>query len=56
MAAWNHLKELKDKKIKERRCEVYKDNEISYSFIKALGFKEFGKVVYTKSDFSIDEE
>lgn len=56
MAAWNHLKELKDKNIKELRCEVYKDNEISYSFIKALGFKEFGKVIYTKSDFSIDEE
>ena len=56
MAAWNYLKGLKDKNIKELRCEVYKDNEVSYSFIKALGFKEYGKVIYTKSDFLINDE
>ena len=49
LAIWNYLKE---KSIQELRCEVYKDNKASYAFIKGLGFKEYGKVVYTKADFS----
>jgi len=33
MAAWNYFKE---KGLKELRCEVYKDNQNSYSFVKGL--------------------
>lgn len=50
MAAWNYFKE---RKVEELLSEVYEDNEVSYSFLKALGFKEYGKIVYTKSDFDI---
>lgn len=39
LAAWNHFKQ---KGIKELRCKVYLNNTISYSFIKGLGFKEYG--------------
>ncbi len=37
MAAWNYFKE---RGVKELRCEVHKDNNITYSFIKSLGFEE----------------
>jgi GNAT superfamily N-acetyltransferase len=50
MAAWNFFKE---KGLKELRCEVYKDNQISYNFIKNLNFEEFGKKVYRKEDFEL---
>jgi len=50
MAAWNFFKE---KGLKELRCEVYKDNQISHNFIKGLNFEEFGKKVYRKEDFEI---
>jgi len=50
MAAWNFFKE---KGLKELRCEVYKDNQISYKFIKGLNFEEFGKKIYRKEDFEL---
>ncbi len=50
MAAWNFFKE---KGLKELRCEVYKDNQISYNFIKGLNFEEFGKKIYRKEDFEL---
>jgi ribosomal protein S18 acetylase RimI-like enzyme len=37
MAAWKYFKE---RDVKELRCEVHKDNKITYSFIKSLGFEE----------------
>ena len=40
MASWNYFKE---RGVKELRCEVYKDNNLAYSFIKNLGFEEFQK-------------
>ena len=55
MAAWNHIKE-NHPNVKELRCEVYKDNNISSSFIKWIGFKEFGKKLYRKEDFLIEED
>jgi len=51
MAAWNYFKE---KGLKELRCEVYKDNQNSYSFVKGLNFEEFGSIVYRKEDFELD--
>ena len=51
LAIWNYLKE---KNIQELRCEVYNDNKASYAFIKGLGFREYGKVIYTRSDFAND--
>ena len=53
LAAWSYLKE---KGIKELRCEVYKDNKTSYNFIKGLQFEEFGEKIYRKEDFHIDED
>ena len=55
MAAWNHIKE-NHPNVKELRCEVYKDNHISYNFIKWIGFEEFGKKLYRKEDFLIEED
>jgi ribosomal protein S18 acetylase RimI-like enzyme len=54
MAAWNYIKEHFHH-VKEIRCEVYKDNLVSYSFIKGIGFEEYEKRVYKKEDFEIDE-
>ncbi|MFW9999866.1 MAG: GNAT family N-acetyltransferase [Candidatus Hodarchaeota archaeon] len=54
-AAWNFLKENYSN-VKEVRAEVYKDNKVSYSFIKGIGFEEFGKKVYKKEDFEISNE
>ncbi len=50
MAAWNYYKK---KGIKELRCEVYKENKVSYNFIKSLGFEEFDTKVYKREDFEI---
>ena len=50
MAAWNYFQK---KGIKELRCEVYKENKVSYNFIKSLGFEEFGTKVYKREDFEI---
>jgi ribosomal protein S18 acetylase RimI-like enzyme len=52
VAAWDYFKK---KNVKELRCEVYKDNDISYKFIKRMGFEEYGKNVYFREDF-IDEK
>jgi len=51
MAAWTYFKK---KGVKELRCEVYKDNIVSYNFIKSIGFEEFGRKVYKSEDFDID--
>jgi len=48
VAAWNYFKK---KAVEELRCEVYKDNKASYSFIKSLGFKEYDTKKYTEDDF-----
>lgn len=50
LAAWNYFKE---KGLEELRCEVYKDNQKSYKFVRALNFEEFGKKVYRKEDFEL---
>lgn len=53
MAGWNYFKE---KGVKELRCEVYKDNQISKAFIMGLGFKEYRPPkVYKAEDFGIDD-
>lgn len=38
MASWDLFKK---KGVKELRCKVYKDNKVSYSFIRGLGFEEY---------------
>jgi ribosomal protein S18 acetylase RimI-like enzyme len=53
MAAWNFFKE---KNIKELRCEVYRDNKVSYNFIKSLGFEEYDVKIYKSEDFDLDVE
>jgi ribosomal protein S18 acetylase RimI-like enzyme len=55
MASWQYLKEHFPN-VKEVRCEVYKDNKVSYSFIKGIGFEEFDTKVYKKEDFEIQEQ
>ncbi len=55
MSAWNYLKQNYSN-VKEIRAEVYKDNVISYAFIKGIGFEEFGKKVYKKEDFEITQD
>ncbi len=42
---------FKEKGVEELRCEVHVDNEISYRFIKNLGFEEFNEKFYRQSDF-----
>ena len=48
VAAWNYFKK---QGVKELRCEVFKDNKVSYNFIKSLGFEEFGTKIYKQEDF-----
>ncbi len=55
MASWRFFKE-KFPNVKELRCEVYIDNDVSYSFIKGIGFREYDKTVYKKEDFEIENE
>ena len=50
MAAWDFFKK---RGVKELRCEVYKDNIVSYNFIKSLGFEEFDIKVYKAEDFNL---
>ena len=52
MAAWNYFKKIG---VKELRCEVYKFNTVSYTFITSLGFEEFGVKTYRREDFRIDD-
>jgi ribosomal protein S18 acetylase RimI-like enzyme len=54
MAGWNYLRQHYPN-LKELRCEVYKDNEISHSFIKWIGFEEYGIKAYKKEDFQIKD-
>jgi ribosomal protein S18 acetylase RimI-like enzyme len=51
MAAWKFFKK---RGVKELRCEVYRDNRVSYNFIKSLGFEEYDVKVYKSEDFNID--
>lgn len=51
LAAWEYFK---NKGIKELRCEVYKDNRVSYNFITSLGFEEYDVKVYKSEDFELD--
>lgn len=53
MATWNFFKK---KGVKELRCEVYKDNKVSYSFIKWIGFEEHDRKAYRKEDFELDKD
>lgn len=55
MAVWKYMKK-NEKQVEEIRCEVYKDNKISYSFIKGIGFEIFDKKTYVKEDFHINDE
>ncbi|TFF87465.1 MAG: GNAT family N-acetyltransferase [Promethearchaeota archaeon] len=55
VAAWNYIKEHFSN-IEELRCEVYKDNNVSYSFISQIGFEEFGTKVYRREDFEFDND
>ncbi len=55
MSAWNFLKQNYSN-VKEVRAEVYKDNVVSYSFIKGIGFEEFDRKVYKKEDFEITSD
>ncbi len=55
MTSWQYIKE-KYPNVKEIRCEVYKDNSVSYSFIKGIGFEEYEKKVYRKEDFEISDD
>ncbi len=50
---WNYLKQNYNN-VKEIRCEVYKDNNVSYAFIKGIGFEEYDKKVYKVEDFEIE--
>lgn len=55
MSAWNYLKQNYSN-IQEIRAEVYKDNKVSYSFMRGIGFKEYERKVYKKEDFEIIED
>lgn len=48
MTAWNYFKK---KGVKELRCEVFKDNKVSFNFIKSIGFEEFARKTYKSEDF-----
>ncbi|MGV9141811.1 MAG: GNAT family N-acetyltransferase, partial [Promethearchaeota archaeon] len=49
MAAWRYFKE---KGVKSLKCEVYKENTVSYNFIKSLGFEEYETKIYKMDDFT----
>ncbi|MFW9971641.1 MAG: GNAT family N-acetyltransferase [Candidatus Odinarchaeota archaeon] len=55
MASWQYLKEYYPN-VKEIRCEVYKDNKVSHSFIKEIGFEEYDTKIYKKEDFEIQNK
>jgi ribosomal protein S18 acetylase RimI-like enzyme len=50
---WNYIKKNYNN-VKEIRAEVYKDNTVSYAFIKGIGFEEYERKVYKKEDFEIN--
>ncbi|MFX1571602.1 MAG: GNAT family N-acetyltransferase [Promethearchaeota archaeon] len=51
---WNFLKRNYSN-VEEIRCEVYKDNKVSYRFIKGIGFEEYDKKVYKVEDFEVED-
>lgn len=51
LAGWKYFKE---KGVKELHCEVFVENKASYTFIKSLGFEEFGKKAYGANGFIIE--
>ena len=51
LAGWKYFKE---KGVKELHCEVFVENKASYTFIKSLGFIEFGKKTYGANGFIIE--
>ena len=54
MASWNYFKK---QGVKELRCEVYKENMVSSSFIRGLGFEEYGTPrVYKIEDFDLESD
>jgi GNAT superfamily N-acetyltransferase len=53
LATWDYFKK---KGVKELRCEVYKNNNVSTNFIEALRFEEFGQKVYRKEDFELEDD
>ncbi|MEJ2294863.1 MAG: GNAT family N-acetyltransferase [Candidatus Lokiarchaeota archaeon] len=53
LATWDYFKK---KGVRELRCEVYNDNNASTKFIEALGFEEFGQMVYRKEDFELEDD
>ncbi|MFX1417721.1 MAG: GNAT family N-acetyltransferase [Promethearchaeota archaeon] len=55
MASWQFIKENYPN-VKEIRTEVYKDNKVSFSFIKGIGFEEYDTKTYKKEDFEIYEK
>ncbi|MFX0010259.1 MAG: GNAT family N-acetyltransferase [Candidatus Hermodarchaeota archaeon] len=50
MAAWDYFKK---RGVKELRCEVYKDNTVSFNFIRSLGFEQYDIKVYKAEDFNL---
>jgi len=48
MAAWDYFKK---RGVKELRCEVFKDNKVSFNFIKSIGFEEYARKIYKNEDF-----
>jgi hypothetical protein len=38
------------------RCEVYKDNNVSLSFIEGIGFEVYDEKVYRREDFEFNDE
>ena len=48
VASWEYFKH---KSVKELRCEVYFKNNVSYNFIKSLGFEEYDSKIYKREDF-----
>ncbi|HEY0087502.1 MAG TPA: GNAT family N-acetyltransferase, partial [Candidatus Lokiarchaeia archaeon] len=51
LAGWKYFKE---KGVKELHCEVFVENKASYTFIKSLGFVEYGKKTYGANGFIIE--
>jgi len=54
MACWNFIKK-NHPNVKELRAEVYRNNKVSYGFIKGLGFEEYGRKTYKKEDFEHED-
>ncbi|UCC18762.1 MAG: GNAT family N-acetyltransferase [Promethearchaeota archaeon] len=55
MASWQYIKD-NFPNLKEIRTEVYRDNKVSYSFIRGIGFEEYDIKTYKKEDFEIYEK